>query len=93
MYGFGQASACVNGYDQYGQACTDFTPITSNPTLTAEANAYLTNPLLDVPDFPLSFLSSQSPVIQGPTSDTDWGLFALIGVGVVFFMMAMKGGR
>ena len=47
--GIGQ---CTNGYDQYGDACTDFTPITSNPTLLSAANSYI-NPLSNV-DAPTS---------------------------------------
>lgn len=39
--GMGQ---CVGGYDEYGDACTDFSPITSDPTATATANAYLNSP-------------------------------------------------
>jgi len=37
-YGMG---ACVGGFDEYGMACTDFTPITSDPTATAQALQYL----------------------------------------------------
>src|SRR5580698_9638967 len=37
-------SGCVNGYDEFGVACTDFTPITSNPVSTALALNYLNTP-------------------------------------------------
>lgn len=30
-------SACVNGFDEFGQACQDWTPITSDPNATAKA--------------------------------------------------------
>ena len=33
--------ACVGGFDEFGDACTDFTPITSDPTATAAAINYL----------------------------------------------------
>ena len=32
---------CVAGFDEFGQACTDFSPITNNPTDTAAAINYL----------------------------------------------------
>lgn len=35
--------ACVGGFDEFGDACTDFTPITSDPTATAAAINYLYN--------------------------------------------------
>lgn len=40
---------CVGGYDEYGDACTDFTPITSNPANTAAALQYLYTPPVSQP--------------------------------------------
>jgi hypothetical protein len=35
---------CDGGYDEYGAACVDFTPVTSDPVATAAAINYLNNP-------------------------------------------------
>lgn len=36
--------SCVGGFDEFGVACTDFTPITSDPNATAAALQYLNTP-------------------------------------------------
>ena len=69
-YGLG---ACVGGFDEYGMACTDFTPITSDPTATAAALQYLNTPTGTLP----------STYGSGASAPLNWNaLFnSLIGAG------------
>jgi hypothetical protein len=67
MSGLGQ---CVGGYDEYGDACTDFTPITSDPVATATANQYLNNPSVPV--------NAINTVTGTPATGFNWGILASV---------------
>ena len=70
-------SDCVNGYDQYGVACQDFTPITSNPVETALANFFLNTP---------------TPAAKPATSMPSWAIPAIAG-GILFLLVMAGGRR
>jgi len=56
---------CVGGYDEYDNACTDFTPITDSPTNTANAINYLYTPT-----------PTGAPTSGNASSGFNWGLLA-----------------
>lgn len=61
---------CTGGYDEFGMACTDFTPITSNPAATAGAIDYLYNP------YPVTSSTTGQPTSGSPSAGFNWGIFA-----------------
>lgn len=70
LNGLGQ---CSGGYDEYGVACADFTPITNDPVATATALQYLNTPTPGGGFAP--------PLVSGsPSSGFNWGFLGpLIG--------------
>ena len=72
--------ACVNGFDEFGDACTDFTPITSSPAATAAAINYLYG------------TPGALPPIIGPTQATQINPMWLLG-GVLVAVLLVAGGR
>ncbi len=69
---------CVNGYDEYGVACADWSAITSNPATTAAAINYLYGP---------SGQAASSGVTAKPATNN----LLLIGLAVfALFMMARR---
>ena len=71
---------CVNGYDSFGNACTDFSQITSNPAATAAAIQYLYNS------------PSTLPVSSAPKSTVSMSSI-LLGLGALFAVVLLQGGR
>ena len=69
-------SDCVNGYDSYGNACQDFSSITSSPAATSAAINYLYTPAV-APTTP--------PVASSST--TTYMIAATVAVGFLLLLM------
>jgi hypothetical protein len=78
------SATCVNGYDQYGDACQDWTPITSSPSTTAAAINYLYGTPSTLPPASQAAATGTGTIAGIPT----WAMVA--AGGVLLLMMAMK---
>lgn len=80
----GDANVCTNGFNPFGEACTDFTPITNDPALTAAALKAL---------YGSSAPKTPAPVdLQGLLSKYS-NLILIGGVGLLALMVLGPRGR
>lgn len=89
--GFPQAyplDACVGGYDGYGVACQDFSPITNNAAMTASAINYLADGFGTGMTWNPYASSTKAAPSVGLSSMTVIG-----GVVAVVALFALMGGR